>query len=252
MTHVFSRRRFLDSAATLALAGLDSGQLFGQDSQPILLVNGRIHTMDAANRVVSQVLIENGRFAAVGNSVSARGARRIDLRGRTAIPGLIDAHNHIVLVGNRPGWHTPLEHVFTIAEAVSTLKTRSTVVPRGEFITTVGPLSAMQFAERRLPTLTELDAIERPVYLQAAQGGTRTNSAGKAWLEAKGVMVGADGAITGPALGLALQTLRKELLTPESRKRTALGALQYYAGLGITTHRDCGAFHSEELAGGVA
>src|SRR5215475_52086 len=143
MTHVFSRRRFLDSAATLALAGLDSGQLFGQDSQPILLVNGRIHTMDAANRVVSQVLIENGRFAAVGNGVAARGARRIDLRGRTAIPGLIDAHNHIVLVGNRPGWHTPLEHVFTIEDAIAALKARASEVPGGEFITTIGPIAAM-------------------------------------------------------------------------------------------------------------
>jgi predicted amidohydrolase YtcJ len=234
------------------LGGLDVATLTGQSSPPLLLVNGRIHTMDGGSRVVSQVLIENGRFAAVGNSVPARGARRIDLRGRTAIPGLIDAHNHIVLVGNRPGWHTPLEHVFTIADAVSELKTRSSAVPRGEFITTVGPLSAMQFAERRLPTLAELDAVERPVYLQAAQGGTRTNSAGKAWLEAKGVTVGADGAITGPALGLALQTLRKELLTPETRKRSALDALQYYARLGITTHRDCGAFHAEEPAGGVA
>jgi len=66
------------------------------------------------------------------------------------------------------------------------------------------------------------------------------------------VTVAADGAITGPALALALQTLRKELLTPETRKRTALGALQYYAELGITTHRDCGAFHVDQPAGGVA
>jgi len=252
MNHGISRRTFLGSATALALGGLDVARLAGQSLQPLLLVNGRIHTMDSATRVVSQVLIENGRFAAVGDRVAARGARRIDLRGRTAIPGIIDAHNHIVLVGNRPGWHTPLEHVFTIADVIAELNARSKTVPRGEFITTVGPLSAMQLTERRLPTLTELDAIDRPVYLQAAQGGTRTNSAGKAWLEAKGVMVAADGAITGPALGLALQTLRKELLTPESRKRSAVGALQYYAGLGITTHRDCGAFHTEEPAGGVA
>ena len=247
-----SRRQFLGSATALALSGLDTGTLFGQSVQPLLLVNGKIHTMDAANRVVSQVLIENGRFVAVGNGVSGRGARRLDLMGRTVVPGLIDAHNHIVLVGNRPGWHTPLEHVFTIADAVAALKARSADVPRGEFITTVGPVSAMQFAERRLPTLTELDAIDRPVYLQAAQGGTRTNSEGKTWLEAKGVTVAADGAITGPALALALQTLRKELLTPETRKRGARGALQYYASLGITTHRDCGAFHADQPAGGVA
>jgi predicted amidohydrolase YtcJ len=247
-----SRRQFLGSATALALSGLDSRTLLGQATQPLLLVNGKIHTMDGATRVVSQVLVENGRFAAVGNSVTARGARRIDLKGRTVIPGIIDAHNHIVLVGNRPGWHTPLEHVFTIDEAIAALKARSAGVPRGEFITTVGPVSAMQFAERRLPTLAELDAVDRPVYIQAAQGGTRTNSQGKAWLEAKGVTVGADGAITGQALGLALQTLRKELLTPDTRKRGALGALQYYAGLGITTHRDCGAFHADEPAGGVA
>ena len=251
MANNFSRRHFLGSTAALAVGGLNIAELLAQ-SQDLLLVNGRIHTMDAASRVVSQVLIQNGRFAAVGNNLSARGARRIDLKGKTVIPGIIDAHNHIVLVGNRPGWHTPLEHVFTIPDAIAELKARSASVPPGAFITTVGPISANQFTERRLPTLTELDAVNRPVYLQAAQGGTRTNSEGKAWLEARGVTVAADGAITGPALALALQTLRKELLTPETRKRTALGALQYYARLGITTHRDCGAFHSDAPSGGVA
>ena len=255
-----SRRRFLAGAAALSLGrGLGAAKVYGQQrggpanaAADLVLVNGRIHTMDANNQIVSQVLIRNGRFAAVGNNVAAQGARRIDLMGKTVIPGIIDAHNHIVLVGNRPGWHTPLEHVLTIPEAIAELKTRSNDVPRGEFITTVGPISAMQFAERRLPNLMELDAIDRPVYIQAAQGGTRTNTLGKAWLEGKGVMVGADGAITGPALNLALQTLRKELLTPETRKRSALTALQYYAKLGITTHRDCGAFHSDEPSGGVA
>ena len=65
-------------------------------------------------------------------------------------------------------------------------------------------------------------------------------------------MVAADGAIAGPALTAALLALRKELLNPETRKRSAIDALQYYAKLGITTHRDCGAFHSEALSGGVA
>jgi predicted amidohydrolase YtcJ len=219
----------------------------------LALVNGRIHTMDSARRVVSAVLIQNGRFAAVGNRISIpRGVRRIDLRGRTVIPGIIDAHNHIVLVGNRPGWHTPLEHVFSIPEAIAALQARARSVPAGEFITTIGPISAMQFRERRLPDLTELDAVNRPVYLQAAQGGTRTNTAGKAWFEARGIAAGADGSITGPALQNALRALRRELLTAETRRRTALGALEYYASLGITTHRDSGAFHSEEPSGGIA
>src|SRR5262245_66283051 len=91
----------------------------------LAFINGRIHTMDANNRVVSQALIRNGRFAAVGNNVGAQGntVRTVNLMGKTVIPGLIDAHNHIVLVGNRPGWHTPLEHVFTLPELIAELKT---------------------------------------------------------------------------------------------------------------------------------
>ena len=247
------RRHFLGGAGALALGG---GRLFGQTrpaATDLLLVNGKIHTMDAGTRVVAQALIQNGRFTAVGDRLTApNGVRRVDLRGRTVLPGLIDAHNHIVLVGNRPGWSTPLEHVFTIPDAIAVLKARSAQVPAGEFITAIGPVSGMQFAERRLPNLIELDAVNRPVYLQAAQGGTRTNSLGKTWFEGRGVTVGADGAIGGPALSAALLALRKEFLTPATRKRSALDALQYYAKLGITTHRDCGAFHSEELSGGLA
>jgi predicted amidohydrolase YtcJ len=61
----------------------------------------------------------------------------------------------------------------------------------------------------------------------------------------------ADGTL-GQSAGLALQTLRRELLTPETRKRSALDALQYYAKLGITTHRDSGAFHSDGPHTGIA
>jgi predicted amidohydrolase YtcJ len=255
-----SRRRFLGgSAAAIGLGAFTGSRtMFAQsnpaeDGRDLALINGKIHTMDRDNRVVSQVLIRNGRFAAVGNSVSRSGnVRTVNLMGKTVIPGIIDAHNHIVLVGNRPGWHTPLEHVFTIPDAIAELKKRSAQVPMGEFITTVGPIAAMQFEERRLPNLMELDAVDRPVFIIAAQGGTRTNSLGKAWFEARKVTVGADGTVAGNQSGLALQTLRKELLNPDTRKRSALGALQYYASLGITTIRDGGAFHSDDPSTGVA
>lgn len=256
-----SRRQFIGSATAIGLgAQFSLSKLLAQvpqvpdDGVNILLTNGRIHTMDANNSVVSQVLIRNGRFIAVGNNVAAQAgtARVVDLLGKTVIPGIIDAHNHIVLVGNRPGWNTPMEHVFTIPDAIAAYKTRATGVPRGEFITTCGPMSAMQFAERRLPNLMELDAIDRPVYIQAAQGGTRTNTLGKAWLETRGVTVAADGTIAGNGTGLAIQALRKELLTPETRKRSAFDALQYYTRLGITTNRDAGAFHADGPSTGLA
>ena len=127
-----SRRQFIGenavigaTAAALALARwtgtikLDA-QTATDGARDLGLINGRIHTMDRASQVVSQVLIRDGRIAAVGNNVVRRGGGLtvVDLKGRTVIPGIIDAHNHIVLVGNRPGWHTPLEHVFTIPEAI--------------------------------------------------------------------------------------------------------------------------------------
>src|SRR5215216_3846736 len=224
--------------------------------EDIALVNGKIHTMDGSKRVVSQALIRNGRFAAVGNNAaSARGGFKvIDLKGHTVVPGLIEAHDHIVLVGNRPGRHVLLEDVFTLPEVVKRYQSAAAQAEPGEFITTIGPIAAMQFREQRLPALNELDAVNRPVYINAAQGGVRTNSLGKAWLEARGVTVAADGTIAGGATGatLALKLLREQFLTPEIRKRNSFEALRYYASLGITTHLDNGAFQSEAPSGGVA
>src|SRR5438270_14010191 len=81
------------------------------------LVNGRIHTMDKHDKVVSSVLINNGRFAEVGRQDQRDDecTRTIDLRGRTVVPGIIDSHNHIILLGLRPGRDTRLENANSIA-----------------------------------------------------------------------------------------------------------------------------------------
>ena len=226
-------------------------------SEGLVLTNARIHTMDGQNRVVDEVLIKNGRFVEVGKKVDRSDqVPVIDAGGRTVIPGIIDAHNHIVLVGNRPGWHIGMEHVFTIPEALDAYRAHAAAldaagVPTDQFVTTIGPISAIQFAENRLPTRQELDSVSltRPVYIQAAQGGTRANSAAAAWFAANSTVTVADtGAVSGPAL----QTLRQKFLTPETRKRTARDALQYFTTLGITTHGDSGAFHSELPSNGIA
>jgi len=182
-------------------------------AEALVLTNGKIYTMDASNRVVNEVLIENGRVVEAGKHVDRSGrVKIIDLKGHTVVPGIIDAHNHIVLVGNRPGWHTPMEHVFTIPDAIAAYQARAAQVPPGEFITTIGPIAARQFAEQRLPELPELNAIPRPVYIQAAQGGSRANTEAAAWFASRNPAVTVNpttGAVSGPAL----QTLREQLLT---------------------------------------
>src|SRR5262245_40487684 len=121
---------FLVAAPALSRDGDDDCK----DGRSLRLVNGRIHTMDKKDRVVTSVTIRNGRFAEVGNAGHADGGndectRTVNLGGRTAVPGIIDNHNHIILLGLRPGYDTRLENANSIAEALATLAARADQVP---------------------------------------------------------------------------------------------------------------------------
>jgi predicted amidohydrolase YtcJ len=221
----------------------------------LVLYNGKIHTMDGRNRVASVVAIQDGKIVYVGND--DRAARRgfdgnpktINLKGRVAVPGLIDCHNHIVLMGNRPGYHTPLENAYSVSDVQDTFRQRSRGVPRGKFITTIGGFHFNQFKEVRLPTLAELDKAlpDHPAYISIGfSGPSVTNSLGKKFFEAAElpVTVGADGSIaSGTETGKATLALRRTL-TFDDRKRSVLDAMDYATSVGITTHLDQGAFQA--------
>ncbi|GAB1315253.1 hypothetical protein MFIFM68171_05463 [Madurella fahalii] len=224
----------------------------------LILHNGRIHTMDTRNRVVSVLGIKDGWVVYVGDSVGeaerqtsfgSDRPRKINLRQRITVPGLIDCHNHIVLLGNRPGYHTSLENAFTIDEVLDTYRQRVSGVPSGAFITTIGGFSPNQFEEARLPTLAELDdaAPDHPVFISTSfSGPATTNTRGKAFFESlagnMSVSVAANGSITaGLENGKALLALRQQL-TFEDRVRSAGDAMAYAASVGVTTHLDQGAF----------
>ncbi len=225
---------------------------FAQDScagsDDLRLTNGRIHTMNAQNTIVSEVTIQDGRFAAVGPARNLKldpCTKTINLGGRTVVPGLIDNHNHIVLLGLRPGHDLRLETAANIADAQAMIRARAAQVPKGEFITAMGGWNVAQFAEKRMPTLEELDAAasDHPVILyQAFTGPAATNSAGRAFFTSKGVTVGANGSIgaNGPSVA-ALNALRS-VQTFEDKKRGTLDAMNYAASMGITTSVDMGAF----------
>lgn len=207
----------------------------------LLLTNGRIHTMDAKRSVVSKVRIANGRFAEVGDAASAAGGctDTIDLGGRTAIPGMIDNHFHVQLVGSRPGYETrTIETAFTIAEAQAVIRERTKTVPEGAFITAIGGLQPRQFVENRLPTLAELDAAapRHPVYIHVSFNGPAvTNTLGKRFFESKGVAVAASGLIemNGPSWD-ALDALRASW-TLDDTKRTMQQVFGYFNSVGLTT-----------------
>ncbi len=261
-----SRRNLLKAGAAAGVAAVTgtapglaatTGRHHGDDrheaAEELVFVNGRIHTMDDRNRVVSSVSIRNGRFVAVGRRVDpGGGAKVVDLRGKTVVPGLIESHTHFVSLANRPGYHVAQwELASNIAEVLAMLAARRPGVPEGQFITAMGAGTPRMFAELRLPTLAELDAAvpDRPVFLYQGGGGpARTNTLGKAFFEsatgplAGPVVVGADGSIVnipGDAnhANRALYHLRIRQ-TFEDKKRSALDAMAFSARVGITTNLD--------------
>ena len=117
----------------------------------------------------------------------AANTRVIDLKGRTVVPGLIEAHIHIVSLANRPGYHTILENTASIREIQEALAARRKDVPAGQWITSMGGWHPNQWAEHRHPTRQELDQAvpDRPVLLyERFTGPCATNSLGKAFFDA--------------------------------------------------------------------
>ena len=242
------------SAAAAPPGGGPPGQSAGE---ALTFVNGRIHTMDGSGTVARAASIRNGKFVSVGNSAAnpGPGGRVIDLGGRTVVPGIIDNHNHIVLMGNRPGYHTPLENAYPIADVQAIYAARAAGIPAGAWITTIGGFHRNHLVpndeQPRLPTIAELDEAvpDNPVYIsESFAGPSVTNSLGKAFFESQGVVVGDDGSIAAgfgdSPTGRATLALRQTLLDFEERKRGVLDAIAYGLSLGVTTHLDQGAFQA--------
>src|SRR5439155_1870728 len=221
-----------------AVAGQGASGVAVRTTEELVFVNGRIHTMDGNNTIANTVSIRNGRFSGVGGAAPARGPgiRVIDLRGRTAVPGIIDNHNHIVLMGNRPDYNTPLENASSVEDVQETVAARAKSIPPGAWITTIGGFHRNQLfppsQSPRLPTLAELDlaAPDHPVYVsESFMGPSTTNSLGKRFFERQTppVPAGEDGSIaTGPqGTGRATLALRHALLTLDQRKRGAIDAM---------------------------
>src|SRR5690242_12819141 len=113
------------AAPALAATGDDDRCAGARD---VRLVNGRIHTLDGRSTIVSSVTIKNGKIAALGGDGNDAGTscmRVIDLGGRTAVPGLVDNHNHFLLLGLRPGHDTRLETATSIADVQAAIDRKS-------------------------------------------------------------------------------------------------------------------------------
>ncbi len=138
----------------------------------LILHNGRIHTVDRDNPTVSAVAIEDGRFVAVGSDAEAmalRGSttRVVDLQRRSVIPGLNDSHLHLIRGGLNYNLELRWEGVPSLADALRMLKEQAERTPAPQWVRVVGGWTEFQFAEKRMPTLEEVNqaAPDTPVFV---------------------------------------------------------------------------------------
>jgi hypothetical protein len=138
----------------------------------LILINGRFRTLDRENPVAHAVAIRDGRFLEVGDAQDVMRHRRdqtqvIDLGGHTVVPGLNDSHLHLIRGGLNYNLELRWEGVPSLADALRMLKEQADRTPAPQWVRVVGGWSEFQFAERRMPTLDELNAAapSTPVFV---------------------------------------------------------------------------------------
>jgi len=138
----------------------------------LILTNGRFHTLDRSNPQADAVAIAGGRFVAVGSAADvmrhrADATRVIDLDGHTVIPGLNDSHLHLIRGGLNYNLELRWEGVPSLADALRLLREQALRTPHPQWVRVVGGWNEFQFAEKRMPTLEELNAAapDTPVFV---------------------------------------------------------------------------------------
>ena len=165
----FGRRGFLKEMAGLSLAvAAPATSLVGCASTPLeladtLIINGQISTLNPKQAEVSAIAVRGEKILALGSDAEVmrfRGpdTRVIDAGKRRVIPGLIDAHTHFIRGGltytNEVRW----DGVSSLADGMRMLRMQAARTPSPHWIQVIGGWTWAQFAERRFPTLDEINA----------------------------------------------------------------------------------------------
>src|SRR5271155_4809241 len=130
----------------------------------LILHRGLFTTLDRSNPTASAVAIKDGIFIAVGRDEevmpsAGRDTRIVDLKGRRVLPGLIDNHLHIIRGGLNFNMELRWDGVRSLADAMAMLKRQVAVTPPPQWVRVVGGFTEHQFAEKRLPTIEEINAL---------------------------------------------------------------------------------------------
>ncbi|MBA3657340.1 MAG: amidohydrolase family protein, partial [Gemmatimonadaceae bacterium] len=165
--------RFLWLAAAVAIPAL-SRSAHGQQAEAIVTAD-RIYTADDFRPVVEAILIRGDRIAFAGSlrevrAKASRSATTLNFPGRTIVPGMVDAHAHLLGLGQAL-LQVQLQGASTYDEAIARIAARAATTRKGEWVTGRG-WDQNLWAGKEFPTESALSRSvpDHPVYVQRVDG----------------------------------------------------------------------------------
>ncbi|MEU5853071.1 amidohydrolase [Saccharopolyspora shandongensis] len=142
------------------------------DAADVIIRNAKIYTGDSSRPHAGALAIRDGRVTVVGDDAEVApyvgpATTVVNALGRRVVPGLNDAHLHVIRGGLNYVLELRWDGVTSLRQALAMLREQAARTPKGQWVRVVGGWSAEQFAERRLPTPAELNAAapDTPVFV---------------------------------------------------------------------------------------
>lgn len=237
--------------------GQDASVRVGDPVETVIYLAARVRTMDPAQPVAEAVAVRSGKIAGVGSRaelVAAAGAaaRVVDLRGATVVPGLADAHAHLLGLGNRL-LVVSLSSAGSEEAAVAAVKAAPAATRRGDWIIGRG-WDQNDWPSKQFPTRASLDAAfpDLPVFLTRVDGhaawvnGEALRRAGidRSTPDPVGgrILRGAGGEPSGVLVDNAMDAVEAKIpvLTDEQLQARLVAAFRRCAEVGLTQVHDAG------------
>jgi predicted amidohydrolase YtcJ len=158
---------------------------FTQQKADLIIVNGKITILDENNTEAEAVAIAGNKILSTGTNqqvlrLMSHTATIIDANGKRVIPGLFDSHLHVIRAGRFFNTELRWDGVSSLKKALGILKEQAQRTPAGQWVRVVGGWTEYQFAERRLPSLEEINEAtgDIPAFILYLYGKAWVNKAG--------------------------------------------------------------------------
>jgi len=230
----------------------------------IVFFNGEVITVDGQDSIREALAISDNKIVAVGSNEEIKdfigdSTQVIDLEGKSVLPGIIDAHLHLVMYGTSQLSISCKEPGMDSIDAILTaLKNKAATTPKGQWIRAWG-FNEQTVKEKRYPTLEELDniTIDHPIAITRTCGhigivnsvALRLSEIDETTLNPQGGLIERDakGQLTGRLIENAyMQFNRFAAFSKEEVYQAIQIAQQHFLKVGITSVHEAGTFTKED------